>query len=109
MAAWDGYAQVAAGGRDYTAVAANSTAALLGANGTIGDTLDYVWVFPGSTTPGTLTILDGAVTVWTLTGATLASIQPFPVPMNARAKNAGGWKITTGAGLSATGFGLFTR
>lgn len=109
MAAWDGFDQVAAGGRDYTIVAANTAAGPLGAAGVIGDTLDFIWVYPVTTTPGAISILDGAVTVWSMSGATLFSTQPFPVPMNLRAKNAGGWKITTGANVSALGIGLFTR
>lgn len=109
MAAFDGYEQVAAGGRDYTAIAANTAAGPLSVNGAPGDALDYAWAFPTSLTPGSLSILDGAVTVWIMSGVTLPSLQPFPIPINARAKNAGGWKITTGASISATGFGLFSR
>lgn len=109
MPAFDGFDQVAAGGRDYTSIVANTAAGPLGASGTIGDTLDFIWVFPVTTTPGAVSILDGAVTVWTMSGATLFSTQPFVVPMNVRAKNAGGWKITTGANVSALGIGLFTR
>lgn len=107
MAAWDGYSQVAAGGRDYEQVAANATAQILGPVGAVGDTLDFVWAFPVTTTPGALSILDGAIVVWTMSGATLSSIQPFVIPMNIKSKT-GALKITTGANMSAMGIGLFS-
>lgn len=104
----DGHQQVAAGGRDYEAVAASATAQVLGAVGALGDTLDFVWVFPATTTPGAISILDNGVTIWTLSGATLADIKPFIVPIQCRSKN-GAWKITTGANVSALAVGLFTN
>lgn len=110
MPAWDGNTQIAAGGRPYQAVAANTASANLGAKGgAAGDTIDYVWIFPTTTTPGNVVISDGATAIWTMSGVTLSSTQPIPVPLNLRSQNnPGGWKISTGANVSVLAVGLFT-
>ena len=78
--------------------------------GTTGDRLDYVLIIPASTSPGAVTIKDGngaAVTIFAGGSSSVATLHPFTVPVG-EASKAGGWKLTTGANVSAIAFGNFT-
>lgn len=111
MAQWDGGQQVDANGRQYQIVIANQAAKIISpltGLGAIGDTLDGIWIYPATTTPGNVIVLDLATVVWQLTGAlTLGSIIPVYIPLNWRSVN-GAWKITTGANVSCAAWGQFT-
>lgn len=102
--------------QDYVTVAASQTNAALGARGgtgQIGDVLDQILVVPASTSPGAITIADGAgsaITVFAGGASSLATLIPFPIPIGARAigTGGGGWTITTGASLSVIAIGNFS-
>jgi hypothetical protein len=97
----------------YTPVAASQTAALFGAVGATGDYLDGVLIIPAAAAAGAVSITDGsgsAITIFAGGGTTaLPTLAPFFVPIGAVSKGgAGGWKTTTGAGVSVIGVGNFT-
>lgn len=98
-------------GVNYSAVAASQTSTPLGAlGGKIGDFISHITVVPTSTSPGAVTIADGAgaaITVFAGGAASLLSLVPFPIPIGAQSL-AGGWKATTGTGLSIVVFGRLT-
>ncbi len=94
-------------GLKYETVAASQTAQALGATGATGDFLSHVILQPVTTAAGTCTILDNATVIYTFTTGTLADLRPIIVPVNAFSVS-GAWKITTGANVTATGFGDFT-
>jgi len=81
-----------------------------GSTGMTGDRLDYVLVIPASTSPGAVTLKDGngaAITLFAGGASSVATLHPFTVPVG-EASKAGGWKLTTGANVSAIAFGNFT-
>jgi hypothetical protein len=94
-------------GTAYEAVAASQTAQAMGATGATGDYLSHVVFQPTSLAAATSTILDNATVIYTYTAGTLADLRPIVVPVNALSVS-GAWKITTGANMTATGFGKFT-
>lgn len=94
------------GGTAYEAVAASATAQVLGGAGATGDYLAGFIIQPATTTPGAVSILDGATTVYTFPGGT-TTIAPIPVPWGARSVN-GAWKVTTGTNVSVVAFGDFS-
>ena len=100
---------VASGGLAYETVAASQTDQAMGATGATGDHLSHVLVVPATTAAGSVSIKDGsgsAITIFT-GGGTLADLKPITVPVGATSTS-GAWKITTGANVSAIGFGVFT-
>lgn len=98
------------GDGDYEAVAASATDQVLGATGAIGDILLGVLIVPVTTSPGTVSIKDGAGTAMTIfTGGadSVSNLVPFFVPINAVASGAG-WSVTTGTNVSVIATGSFT-
>lgn len=92
---------------DYQAVDASQTdKALGGKGGAIGDLLQRVIVSVGTSATGTCDIQDGANTAIVLTAAN-TPIGVYIVELGI-ASRAGAWQITTGAGATAIGVGLFT-
>lgn len=108
---WDAGLQVAAVGRQYAQVAANQVAAALAAatsTGAAGDSLDWLWIFPATTTPGVVSLLDNALVLWSWPGGlTLSDVRPIFVPLNLRSVN-GAWKVTTPANASVLAAGIFS-
>jgi hypothetical protein len=101
------------GGTDYETVAASQTDQVMGATGAAGDYLAGVLIVPGTTSPGAVSIKDGngsALTIFAGGAASVATLHPFFVPMGARcvAATTPGWKVTTGANVTAIGVGAFT-
>jgi len=95
-------------GLPYETVAASSTAQVMGGAGAIGDILHYVNVQPTSTSPGVVTILDNAIEVQAWPGGTVgADLKPFLIVVGAPSVS-GPWKITTGANVKVTAYGVFT-
>lgn len=97
----------------YETVAASQTTQMLGATGAAGDYLSSVLIIPATTSPGAVAIKDGngsAITIFTGGASSVADLVPFSVPINAAAvaTTTPGWQITTGANVSAIGFGKFT-
>lgn len=97
-------------GTAYETVAASQTDQAMGATGATGDILAYVLIVPGTTSPGAVSIKDGsgsAITIFTGGASSVSSLVPFAVPVGAKSTG-GAWKITTGANVTAIGFGQFT-
>ncbi len=98
------------GGTDYETVAASQTDQVLGATGAIGDKLDIIWIVPATTSPGAVSIKDGAgsaITVFTGGAGSVLDLRPQPVVLGIKATGAG-WKATTGANVSAIFTGEYT-
>lgn len=95
----------------YETVAASQTDQIMGATGAVGDYLAGVLIVPGTTGAGTVSIKDGnGSSINIFVAGTLADLTPIYVPIGARCLAAvtPGWKITTGANVTAIGFGKFT-
>jgi hypothetical protein len=98
-------------GPNYETVAASQTDQAMGATGAAGDRLDGVLIVPATTAAGAVSIKDGSgssISIFAGGGTTpLVTLIPFYVPIGA-ISGSGAWKITTGANVSAIGFGKFT-
>lgn len=94
---------------NYAAVAASQTSAPLGGTGAIGDFLGTLYIIPGTSSPGAVTLKDGATTVLAFAGgaSSVPSLLPVPIVINAYSK-VGAWNVTTGANVSVLGTGNFT-
>lgn len=93
----------------YATVAASQAAqALGGAAGKLGDYLSHIQIVPASTSPGAVTLLDGATSMVLFEGGanSVTTLAPFGIGFGANSK-AGRWAITTGANVSAVAFGRF--
>lgn len=101
----------------YNTVAASQTAQVLNratadggtGNGAVGDILEYVTVIPASTSPGAVTLIDGATSITIFAGgaSSVGDLKPFTIMWGARSLN-GPYKITTGTSVSLSAFGRFT-
>lgn len=95
---------------EYETVAASQTDQSLGATGAAGDYLSGVLIVPATTSPGAVSIKDGAgsaITVFTGGASSVSNLVPFFVPLGIKS-GAGAWKVTTGSNVSAIGVGNFT-
>lgn len=102
--------QIVCVGKDYETVAASQTDQALGATGATGDYLGGVLIVPATTSPGAVSIKDGAgsaITIFTGGASSVSNLVPFMVPIGA-ASTGGAWKVTTGTNVSAIGVGKFT-
>lgn len=98
------------GGVQYMPVAASQTDANLGSPGASGDQIDGILIVPASTSPGAVSIKDGAgssITVFAGGASSLSNLVPFPVPIGAKSTS-GKWTVTTGASLSIIAIGKFS-
>lgn len=100
-------------GTDYETVAASQTDQVMGATGAAGDYLAGVLIVPGTTSPGAVSIKDGngaGITIFAGGASSVSTLHPFFVPIGARclAATTPGWKISTGANVTALGVGSFT-
>lgn len=94
----------------YETVAASQTDQALGATGATGDYLAGLLIVPATTSPGAVSIKDGAgssITVFTGGASSVTSLVPFTVPLG-MLSGSGAWKVTTGANVSVIGVGKFT-
>ncbi len=94
---------------EYETVAASQTAQVLGGAGAVGDAIFGVLVIPATTSPGAVTLLDGATSIPIFTGGatSVADLKPFFIPLKLVSVS-GPWKLTTGAAVSAIGIGKFS-
>ena len=95
---------------DYETIAASQTDQVMGGTGAIGDLLVGVLIVPATTSPGAVSIKDGAgsaITIFTGGAGSVSNLVPFYVPIGA-ASAAGAWKVTTTANVSAIAFGTFS-
>ena len=97
------------GGVEYETVAASQTDQMAGATGAAGDYLAGVLIIPATTSPGAVSIEDGATNIPIFTGgaSSVSNLVPFFVPLGIKSVS-GGWEITTGANVSAIAVGDFT-
>jgi hypothetical protein len=95
----------------YQAVAASQSNAALGpGGGAAGDYLSHLTVVPASTSPGAVTIADGAgtaITVFAGGGSSLSVLVPFTIAIGAKSTS-GAWKVTAGTSVSVVACGQFT-
>lgn len=94
----------------WETVAASASDQSLGATGATGDYLTGLLIIPATTSPGAVSIKDGAgsaITVFTGGASSVTNLVPFFVPIEAKSL-AGAWKVTTGANVSVFATGNFT-
>jgi hypothetical protein len=97
------------GAGEYETVAASQTDQTLGATGAAGDYLLGLLIVPATTSPGAVSIKDGAgsaITVFTGGASSVSNLVPFLVPLGI-ISTGGAWKVSTGASVSAIGIGNF--
>lgn len=93
---------------EYETVAASATDQVIGATGGAGDFLSGVLIVPATTSPGAVSIKDGAgsaITIFTGGASSVSNLVPFFVPLGIKAATS--WKVTTGANVSAIAIGNF--
>lgn len=105
--------------RDYVAVAASTTKGSLGTGSKVidGDILMNVLIIPATTSPGAVTVFDGAggsgMIIFPGGATSVADLKPIYVQLNIRAKNAAAnasgprWLMSTGANVSVIATGDF--
>lgn len=95
----------------YVTVAASQTKQAIGGAGAIGDYLHRLIISVNTVASATVTLYDGTaggqVTIPIMTGAS-ALLGPAPIEMDMASAVAGGWMITTGAGVTVIAVGIFT-
>lgn len=98
-----------AGDTEYETVAAGQTDQVCGATGAAGDKLVGLLVIPATTSPGGVSIEDGATNIPVFAGgaSSVSNLVPFFIPLGIKS-TAGGWEITTGADVSVIAAGNFT-
>ena len=96
--------------RTKEAVAAGQTDQVLGSTGARGDWLEFLLVVPASTSPGAVSIKDGAgnaITVFAGGAGSLSGLASFAIPIACISED-GAWKVTTGANVSVLAVGEFS-
>ena len=91
----------------YETVAASQTAQVLGGTGAVGDYLHRVIISVVTVATASVTILDGATSIVILTGNSALVPGIHSVELNMRSAS-GAWKVTTGAGATVIGVGIFS-
>lgn len=90
----------------YETVAASQTAQVLGATGAVGDYIERLVVtVTASGATGTVTLIDNATNVLVIPANTPVGVYSVDLGM---ASASGAWKVTTGAGATAVGVGIFS-
>lgn len=95
---------------EYETVAASATDQALGPTGATGDFLVGLLIVPATTSPGAVSIKDGAgsaITVFTGGATSVSNLVPFYIPLGLKSL-AGAWKVSTGTNVSAVASGNFT-
>lgn len=95
---------------EYETVAASATDQALGATGAAGDYLASLLITPTSTSPGAVSIKDGAGTAIPIFAGGTSSVSnlvPFAASLGIKSAS-GAWKVTTGANVSVIASGNFT-
>lgn len=91
----------------YETVAGSVTAQVLGGTGAVGDYLHRLIISVGTVATASVTILDGATSIVLMTGAATLIPGVYSLNMNMVSMN-GPWKVTTGAGVTVIGVGIFS-
>lgn len=108
-AAVEGDLKVVSGADEWETVAASQTDQVAGATGAAGDYLAAVLIIPETTSPGEVSIEDGATNIVIFVGGadSVSNLVPFRVDLGLRSLS-GGWEISTGANVRAIAIGDFT-
>lgn len=91
----------------YEAVAVSQTDQVMGTLGAAGDRLQRVIVTVATSATGTCSMKDGSGSAIPLTAAN-TPIGVYVIEVGAYS-SAGAWSLTTGAGATAVGVGIFTK
>ena len=91
----------------YETVAASQTGQVLGTTGAVGDYLHRLIISNVTATTASVTILDGSTSIVIQTGAATVPLGIFSIALN-MASASGAWKVTTGAGATVIGVGIFS-
>lgn len=98
-------------GTNFETVAASQSTQAMGVTGAAGDILAGVLITPTAPNPGAVSIKDGtsgsAITIFAGGVTSVQDLKPFYVSLGVKSSN-GFWQITTGANVTAIGFGNFT-
>lgn len=95
---------------EWETVAASATAQAIGATGATGDWISHIIIVPATTSPGAVSIKDGAgsaITIFAGGASSVTSLVPFTVALDMKSL-AGAWSVTTGTNVSAIAVGNFT-
>lgn len=95
---------------EYETVAASQTDQVIGPTGATGDYLAGVLIVPATTSPGAVSIKDGAgsaIPIFTGGPTSVSNLVPFYVQLGIKS-TAGAWKLTTGTSVSALVSGSFS-
>jgi len=90
----------------YETVAASVTGQVLGTTGAVGDYLHRLIISNVTAATASVTILDGSTSIVIQTGAANIPLGIFSIELN-MASASGAWKVTTGAGATVIGVGIF--
>ena len=91
----------------YETVAASQTEQVLGTTGAVGNYLHRLIISNVTATTASVTILDGSTSIVIQTGAATVPLGIFSIELN-MASASGAWKVTTGAGATVIGVGIFS-
>ena len=91
----------------FETVAASQTGQVLGGAGAKGDYLHRLIISVVTVASASVTILDGATSIAILTGAAALVPGIYSIEMN-MVSQSGAWSVTTGAGATVIGVGIFT-
>lgn len=91
----------------YETVAASQTAQVLGVRGAIGDYLHRLIISVNTPATASVTILDDGTSIAILTGGATVAPGIHSIEMNMRSAS-GAWSVTTGAGVTVIGVGIFS-
>lgn len=89
----------------YETVAASVTAQVLGGTGATGDYLHRLIISVATALTGTVTLLDGATSIAVVPASTTIGVYSIELNM---VSAVGAWKVTTGAGATVVGVGIFS-
>ena len=91
----------------YETVAASQTAQVLGGTGAVGDYLHSVIISNVTAATASVTLLDGSTSIVIQTGAATIPLGVYSINLNITSAS-GAWKVTTGAGATVIGVGIFS-
>jgi len=89
----------------YETVAASQTAQVLGGAGAKGDFLYQMIVTVNTAATSTVSILDGATSIALMPANTPIGVYSLDIEL---ASANGAWSVTTGAGVTVIGCGIFS-
>ena len=92
----------------FETVAVSQTGQVLGGTGATGDYLHRVIINVIAAATGDVTIIDGSTSIVISTGAATLPLGANSVECNMRSRT-GPWSVTTGAGATVIGVGIFSK